>query len=84
MKINPEMILVYPLVAFVAVINWPWVIGIIVCGGATIIMDEVLHWPKWIVVILTNAILIAAVVTILSLTGMEQTVLDTPCSAPGC
>ena len=86
-KQKPSRLLFGALAIFIAVINWPWAIAILVVVGAIVVFDEILHWPSWLVSIIVNVLLIGTVLVVCHYAGITGPVFndDPPqCSTPGC
>ena len=86
LKRHSSLIPLYLVVAIVALIGWPYTLAFGCCIGVVVLMDEVLHAPRWATTIVVNIMFIAALFLLSYWTGLDlSTSGETPaCSHVGC
>ena len=86
LKRHPEKIPLYLVIVVVALIGWPFTLALIVCGVVMVIMDEVLHLPKWATAIVLNILFVGGLILFSYWTGINLSTSGDlpPCSKPGC
>ena len=85
-KRNPYALPLVLILGFVALLNWPITLVLTGCAVAIVVMDEVLHLPKWATSLLANLLLVAALAGLAYWTDDNPGGSDDPpvCSTLGC
>lgn len=86
LKRHPEKIPLYLVVGIVALIGWPYTLALACCVGVVVLMDEVLHAPRWATALVVNVMFLAGLYLLAYWTGLDlSTSGETPaCSHVGC
>ena len=87
LKRHPEKIPLYLVVGIVALIGWPYTLALACCVGVVVVlMDEVLHAPRWATALAVNVMFFAFLFLIFYWTGLNPSIGEDvqTCSKPGC